>query len=682
MLEAYERYVALRQLQNLLARPFDRGLVDSLDEELASLAPSLGLASGPKPVAKRTPTGRRREPRPMTPERSVGELRERHRALRAEVATKVARVPTRKGALGSNLDLLAEAVGLDADERLVLDVVSRDVWKTATYVFLEVALDYAQKERAAAISMITGLSRARVVELIDERAPLARCGLVVRDESERDELDMPIPVYRAVAGKKHDREGLERALIGEPVLPTLPLEAFEHLESEVALVRDVLRGALEQKTPGIHVLFYGPPGTGKTELCRAIARSIDAPLFGLDEVGATTRSARIAALRRADAILERRTGRHSLLIFDEMADLLDPAPTQVTGLPRATVLTMLEKMATPVLFTCNDVREFDTAVLRRMTAAIEVRIPPPKVRARIVAHHARSQQLELDDSTIERVAARSRVAPSLLGSAVRAAALATGRASDVERLLDGMTRLVDPTSRRSLAHETVRFDPSLVRASIDLGELTNRLETSGERRFSLCLHGAPGTGKTAFIHHLADRLGFEVLSIRASDLLSKWLGETEQKIAEAFERAKTEGAFLVFDEADSLLRDRRRAERSFEVTQVNEMLTAMETHPLPFACSTNLLADLDSASLRRFTFVVAALTMTREQASRAFERYFDREAPASMAGISDLVPADFAIARRRAELLGILDQSDEVVRVLAELVSARRENSRPIGFKG
>jgi len=54
-----------------------------------------------------------------------------------------------------------------------------------------------------------------------------------------------------------------------------------------------------------------------------------------------------------------------------------------------------------------------------------------------------------------------------------------------------------------------------------------------------------------------------------------WLGESEKAIAAAFEEAADLRAFLVLDEVDSLLRDRRAAQHSWEVTQVNEMLTQM-----------------------------------------------------------------------------------------------------------
>jgi hypothetical protein len=83
--------------------------------------------------------------------------------------------------------------------------------------------------------------------------------------------------------------------------------------------------------------------------------------------------------------------------------------------------------------------------------------------------------------------------------------------------------------------------------------------------------------------------------------------------------------------ADSLLRDRGLASRSWEVTQVNEMLTLMERHPFPFACTTNLAEALDPATARRFLFKIRFLAMSEDLAREAFRRTFGAEPPAALA---------------------------------------------------
>ncbi|MCV5960137.1 ATP-binding protein, partial [Escherichia coli] len=72
------------------------------------------------------------------------------------------------------------------------------------------------------------------------------------------------------------------------------------------------------------------------------------------------------------------------------------------------------------------------------------------------------------------------------------------------------------------------------------------------------------------------------------------------------------------DEADSFLRSRRRAERHYEVSEVNEMLQGMERFRGIFICTTNLFEDIDEAALRRFTFKIRFLPLTASQRERMF----------------------------------------------------------------
>ena len=186
-----------------------------------------------------------------------------------------------------------------------------------------------------------------------------------------------------------------------------------------------------------------------------------------------------------------------------------------------------------------------------------------------------------------------------------------------------------------------KFDPALIRADIDPAVLAERLAARGARRVSLCFNGPAGTGKSAYVRYLAERMALQVVQKRASDLMSKWVGETEQRIAAAFAEARDGKQFLVFDEADSLLADRRMARRSWEVSQVNEMLTWMESHPLPFACTTNLSERFDPATLRRFDFKIKLDYLRPEQAMAAFRTFFGLTPPQGITRLTNLTPGDF-----------------------------------------
>ncbi|MDH3792075.1 MAG: ATP-binding protein, partial [Rhodospirillales bacterium] len=112
-----------------------------------------------------------------------------------------------------------------------------------------------------------------------------------------------------------------------------------------------------------------------------------------------------------------------------------------------------------------------------------------------------------------------------------------------------------------------------------------------------------------------------------------------------------------------------------------EMLTWMETHPLPFCCTTNLVERLDRASLRRFTFKVRFDFLTPDQVALAFEIFFGLPAPGVVRTLANLTPGDFAVVRRKAAILGQAGDAPALVRMLEAESAAKPDASRPIGFR-
>ena len=113
---------------------------------------------------------------------------------------------------------------------------------------------------------------------------------------------------------------------------------------------------------------------------------------------------------------------------------------------------------------------------------------------------------------------------------------------------------------------------------------------------------------------------------------------------------------------------------------MNEMLTWMESHPLPFACTTNFNERLDRATLRRFTFKIAMDYLTAEQARMAFRHYFGLAAPKSVATLTNLTPGDFPVVRRRAEILCALDDAHALARMLHDECEAKQDARGSVGF--
>ena len=147
---------------------------------------------------------------------------------------------------------------------------------------------------------------------------------------------------------------------------------------------------------------------------------------------------------------------------------------------------------------------------------------------------------------------------------------------------------------------------------------------------------------------------------------------------------------LLLDEADSLMRSRRRAERHYEVSEVNQMLQGMERFGGIFVCTTNLFEDLDEAALRRFTFKLRFHALKPEQREQMFvtealggeAQRLNDEQRARLAALDELAAGDFAAVKRQVEILGETFEPDEF---LSQLEGEHRlkpevRQRRAIGF--
>jgi SpoVK/Ycf46/Vps4 family AAA+-type ATPase len=444
---------------------------------------------------------------------------------------------------------------------------------------------------------------------------------------------------------------------------------FDFLGENYRFLSSLLQKALAKNAKGVNVLLYGEPGTGKTELAKTLCHGIGADLYSSSElslVGSDEDPSDVRLEETVTAMALLAQDRNSVLIFDEAQDIFNEKSEN--EISKFFINRLLEDNATPVIWTSNGIDEIDQAHLRRFSFALELRTPPFKARLRVWNSELRKNGLDLPQSEIERIARDYELPPSFTSSSVRAAVL-TGDSRAILKTITGLEAAVNggsrPLASRGGKHE---FSTDLLRADVDLVRLGSRLKNLKMKNFSMCLYGPPGTGKSEYATYLAEVLDMRVLKRKASDLKSKWLGETEANIAQAFREAAYGNYFLIFDEADSFLHNRKNAQRSWEVTEVNEMLSQMESHPLPFVCSTNLYETLDRASLRRFTFKVRFDYLDRARVVKAFKHFFGF---GHDPGVNFLTPGDFALAARKARILGI-SRPEEISLLL----------SREVGHKG
>ena len=473
-------------------------------------------------------------------------------------------------------------------------------------------------------------------------------------------------------------------LLGPRLVPTLPWTAFDHLGPEATVAESVLRAAVAGREPGINILLYGPPGTGKTTFAAALAARVGATLRSVteqDHEGAEpNRNQRVAGLQLAQRLAPAGA---SVLLFDEAEDIF-VCQFGLRGAPvtsRVFIHRLLEMTPLPVIWTANRIDALGPAVLRRMTMCLKFDVPGGATRARLWRSMGDAEGIALADGDVAALARIAPATPAVAATTLRATRFAGGDAGTARLIVEGIARAIAGDAALDSGPERPGiYNAALVSADYDLMALADTLARPGApRAVSFLLSGPSGSGKSAWARHLAERMGLEVLQKRASDLLGMFVGETETKIAAAFAEAKKANAFLIFDEADGLLGERRNAVQGWEVNQVNEMLTWMEQHPLPFACTTNLPERLDRASLRRFLIKLRFDWMTLTQTRLAFELFYALPPPPGLDRLETLTPADFALVRRRASLVGKMEDAAALLDLLAG-ESEGRDSARPIGF--
>ncbi|TCP41867.1 ATP-binding protein [Rhodovulum marinum] len=119
--------------------------------------------------------------------------------------------------------------------------------------------------------------------------------------------------------------------------------------------------------------------------------------------------------------------------------------------------------------------------------------------------------------------------------------------------------------------------------------------------------GASGTGKTLAAEVIAGELALDLYRIDLSQVVSKYIGETEKNLARVFDAAEASGAILLFDEADALFGKRSEVRDShdrYANIEVSYLLQRMEAYRGLAILTTNQKGALDSAFLRRLRFVV------------------------------------------------------------------------------
>ena len=311
----------------------------------------------------------------------------------------------------------------------------------------------------------------------------------------------------------------------------------------------------------------------------------------------------------------------------------------------------------------------------------------------------------ITDEDVNMLCSRYPVEPAIIENALKQA-----------KLIAPKTGFIHCVERMLKAHMTLKqggrpFHPSRIRKNeydlacvctenpidallVKYRKLDKALREDGEnvppRMGTTLFYGPPGTGKSELAKYIASELNRPYILQRSSDILSYYVGETEKNIAATFARAESKGAVLVINEADSFLQQRSSSEHSWERTQVNEFLTALERYVGFCICTTNLYKDIDAGVIRRFTHKIRFEYAKRDQLETLYMKLLaplvddvpDKVIWEKLMKQRFLTPGDFSVVRNQFKLEdeGSFSHMDMLNALLQEQKLKLDADTKRIGF--
>ncbi|RRJ30545.1 AAA family ATPase [Halocatena pleomorpha] len=504
----------------------------------------------------------------------------------------------------------------------------------------ELCSDEDPEVRAAAcvaFGYVPGANPADLNELSDDPSPLVTEAVAVAQAMSNGD---PHAASQLFAGVATGRSTTQADLVEDS--PDLDFDDVAGMES----LKETLRRQIIEPFSGNDVyekygvaansgvLFHGPPGTGKTHISKCLAGEIGCQYVSIDGGSIDQQRGDLMTQLFEDA----RRNQPCLVFIDEI-DAIAADRSGIHQRPEDTKLVsqLLSELSTigneddiVVIGATNDPDRMDDAMLRTGRFDSKIHVPPPDAEAR-VAIFDQHMDAPIDAIDLGQFKRKTEgfVASDMVEIARRASVKAatreqeTGRESVVTEsdLFDAIEEI---TSQQGMTGSYVQRSPDMDFSDVvGADELKARLrrtiidpltqpEFHEEYGLSVengvLLHGPPGTGKTYVSQCLAGELDCSFISVKANDLVSKWIGEGAKNVGSMFEEARQNQPCLVFiDEIDALATDRSAHQSKSERQMVNQFLAELsqlndDNEDVVVIGTTNKVDDIDSAMLRTGRF--------------------------------------------------------------------------------
>ncbi|MCF6324152.1 MAG: ATP-binding protein [Gammaproteobacteria bacterium] len=607
----------------------------------------------------------------------------------------------------TNIAVLQKSLNLTQYEIDILRFVIVSSSSTGFNLVIETLGEMSNEQIRHTLSIILNLPRNEIDNAIRSNGALRSSGLLRIDTSGQymrllhNCFDVPHSIKHALTQEQNNPAAILQCFFKIADQSPLLIGDFSHLKTDVDLLTAYLRSAEKNQTPGVNVLIYGEPGTGKTELVKTLSRHCGFELFEITmqdmEGNPIDGKDRFSAYQLTQKMLANKE--KSAILFDEIEDAFPDVNFSPFGhvtrpdFKKAWVHQLLEENLIPAFWLCNSVIQLDDSVLRRFDFVLNLRSPTRNIRRRILDKYL--GHLGLSDTWMAKMAEHEHLVPAHAESAAKIAVHldaenTSALEKNLERIIGNKLQVMGLSRKpRTVISRETHYSLEYLNPDQDLEALTSGLQQNHQAR--ICLYGAPGTGKTAFAHYVAEQLDRPLLKKQASDILSKWVGEAEKNIAAMFDEAEADDMVLLVDEVDSFLLDRGTSQHSWEITQVNELLVQMESFNGVFIASTNLLNLVDAAALRRFDLKIKFDYMKPKQAWGLFLQVLEehdcdlkkseiKQYKTDLARLDNLTPGDFATVVRQSRSLNKTIHPHYLLSALEKECQAKPGAGKSIGF--
>ena len=398
------------------------------------------------------------------------------------------------------------------------------------------------------------------------------------------------------------------------------------LRSEIKVMREIVELPLRHPElfvrlgiePHSGVLLYGPPGCGKTLLAKVLASESDANMFSINGPEIMNKYYGETEAKLRDIFKEAKENSPSMIFIDEI-DAIAPKREEAYGDVEKRVVAQLlalmdgltDRGNVIVLGATNRPDSVDPALRRpgRFDREMEISVPNADGRLEVMEIHTRGMPIASDVNLKVLSSELNGYTGADMKSLCREAAMRSIRRYlpeiDLEtekipaRVLQSMeVKLIDFYDAMREVVPTAMREFYVERSKVywdDVGGLDNAKKTLEENliiaminpeKFSkmgikppkgALLYGPPGCGKTLLARALATESSGNMILVRGSEILSKWVGESEKAIREIFRKAKSASpCVIIFDELDSLAKFKSGEESGSGETVLSQLLTEME----------------------------------------------------------------------------------------------------------